>query len=60
MAYDEQTGALTISFGDSVYVYGGVPKTVADGLNMAEAVGVSVGSFFQKYVKSKYPGKKAQ
>lgn len=52
VGYDEKTQTLTVSFGDSVYSYSGVPESVANGLKYADANNVSTGMYFQKYVKS--------
>ena len=58
--YDERTQTLTVSFGQRVYAYSPVPKDVANGFKMADAVGVSKGSYFQRYIKSRYKGRKVR
>ena len=52
VSYDDETQELSVSFHKSgVYVYSGVPPTVADGFSTAP----SAGQYLNQFVKPLYP-----
>ena len=54
-----EKGTLLVQFdGGEVYQYSNVPEDVADGFRWADAVGVSAGVYFHRYIKPRFNGVK--
>lgn len=52
VSYDKERLALYVQFDKAeTYMYSGVSEDVAKGMEFASAFGVSVGQYFQKYIK---------
>jgi hypothetical protein len=59
VGYDEEKKTLYVQFdGGESYEFYGVPKDVAEGFRWADAVGVSSGRYFHKYIRPRFAGMK--